>query len=91
MKDGSEMFTGSETNISAISSVLTAGSIRPWGAGDFSVWRAPPRIADGGAAPPAAVLGGVLQTLKLAPPPNSPPKMNNAPYMKRLNAYDIAK
>jgi len=24
-------------------------------------------------------------------PPNSPPKMNDGPYIKRLNAYDRAK
>jgi len=26
---------------------------------------------------------------EISPPPNSPPKMNDAPYIKRLNAYDI--
>jgi len=38
-------------------------------------------------------LGGAIAppNAQVSPPPNSPPKMNDGPYIKRLNAYDIAK
>jgi len=37
-------------------------------------------------------LGGIAPNPKLEfAPPNSPPKKNDVPYVKRLNAYDIAK